>query len=180
MFGYSQAGKTKEVLNLLNKMMEEGIEPDVVTFVVVLSAYIHAGSVEDGQMVFDIIGRVYHHMPTIEHYSCMVDLCSRAGHFDKAIAAIENVPVSNRLPLWLSLLGACSKWTNLALGKLAFEQSINLDEKCNAAYVSMANIYAAAGMHAEAASLESLRAESETLRIWGHHLLPDKAFVDYG
>ena len=107
---------------------------------------------------------------------------SRAGHFDKAIAAIEKVPVSNRLTLWLSLLGACSKWGNLAIGRLAFAQSIYLDEKCNVAYVSMGNIYVAAGMHVEPEDIELLGVKSE--RTLGHHLWTDKsvycAFVDYG
>ena len=43
----------------------------------------------------------------------------------------------------------------MKLAQWAFEQSIQLDEKCSSAYISMANIYAAAGMETEAHEIEA-------------------------
>ena len=40
----------------------------------------------------------------------------------------------------------CFKEGNVDLGEWAFEQSVDIDEKCIVAYVSMENLYAAAGM----------------------------------
>ena len=71
---------------------------------------------------------------------------SRAGHFDKSVALIEKVQVSDRLQLWLALLGACQVWINEKLGRWAYEQLINLNEKCAAAYIGMGNIHAAFGV----------------------------------
>jgi hypothetical protein len=51
--------------------------------------------------------------------------------------------------LLLALLGACSLWVNVCVGRWAFEQLMHLDRNCPTAYVSMRNIYATAGMHQE-------------------------------
>ena len=91
-------------------------------------------------MFFDDMENVYCLKPTLEHYACMVDLFSRAGHFEKALVVIEKVPPSDCLQLWLDLLGACRKWLNVELGRWAFEQLVKLDEKCVTAYIYMGNI----------------------------------------
>ena len=163
--GYAQLGQAQKVIILLHKMLVENIVPDLVTFLVLLNACNHGGLVEEGQIFFSDMTLIYGLCPTYEHCSCMVDLLSGAGHFDQALELIEKVPSSDRLELWLSLLGACQKWANielgewtfrqiLELGKWAFDQSIQLDEKCSAAYICMRNIYAAAGMHEEMLSLK--------------------------
>ena len=103
---------------------------------------------EEGILVFDHMINVYHLNPTLEHYTCIVDLLSRAGHFDKAGAVIDLVPSYNCLQLWLSILGACCKLVNLELGIWAFEQSIKLDQRCVVAYVYLGNIYATASIRA--------------------------------
>jgi hypothetical protein len=92
----------------------------------------------------------------------MVDLFGRAGHFDKAKAVLGEVPLGDRLPLLLALLGSCCKWINVDLGMWVFKQSIELDEKCTAAYVCMRNLYAAAGMMGEAEEIEACQVQMET------------------
>ena len=52
-------------------------------------------------------------------------------------------------PLYMAILGACRKWTNVRLRRWAFDQSIRLDEKCVSAYVCMESIYLAAEMQGE-------------------------------
>ena len=163
--GYGQMGQMKRVLNLLGKMMEEErITPDIITFLTLLNAHSHEGLVEEGQRVFDDMDTMHWNLtPTLEHYTCMVDLFSRAGHFDKVMSVIEEVPFCDQLPLWLTLLGACYKWVNVHLGRWAFKRSLQLDEKCDASYVCMGNIYAAAGMHAEAEKMEAWRVAND---VW--------------
>ena len=132
--GYGQWGKDDTVVDLFDKMTGEGIQPDVVTFTAVLNSCSHSGLVDRGQMYFEKMSKAYGIMPTLEHYTCMVDLFSRAGHFYKAIALVEEMRVSDRLPLLLALLSACHKWANVELGKWAFEQSVQLDANCSAEY----------------------------------------------
>ena len=166
--GYGQMGQMKRVVNLLGKMMEEeGITPDIITFLTLLNAHSHEGLVEEGQRVFDDMGTMHWNLtPTLEHYTCMVDLFSCVGHFGKAIGLIEKVSISShRLPLWWALLGACCKWVNVEVGRWAFEQSLKLNGNYASIYVCMRNIYAAAGMHEEANDVECWRIRNESLEM---------------
>ena len=76
----------------------------------------------------------------------MIDLFGRDGHFDKAKVVLEKVSSSDRLPQLLAILGVCCKWVNVKLGRWAFHISVELNERCVAAYISMENIYLGSGM----------------------------------
>ena len=149
MAGFAQLGEPALVLRLLMKMLSEGIVPDSVTFLVLLSVCNHAGLLKEGAQVFDDMCVVYGLTPTLEHYTCVTDLFVRAGHFAKANYFLEKTSTSDNLPLFLTILGACHKWVNMKLGRWAFQQSVMLDENCTSAYVCMTNMYAAADMHAD-------------------------------
>ena len=164
--GYAHLGHARGVLNLFSKMMGRGMVPNSITFLVLLTTCSHAGLPEVGQRVFDIMVKVYDLTPSLEHYACMVDLLSRAGHLVKAIVVIEKVSSVDRIQLWLAFLGACQKWMNVELGIWAFEQAMELDANCASAYVCMGNIYAAAGMRDEAGKIISQwRAKSRTWKV---------------
>eukprot|EP00250_Pteridium_aquilinum_P013155 c21164_g2_i1 orf=103-438(-) len=85
----------------------------------------------------------------------MVDLFGRAGHFDKAMAVIKNMPFFDHYSAWLAVLAACQKWENAKLGGLAFEHAIRLDDESAVAYVCMSKIYAATGMLEDADKIET-------------------------
>jgi pentatricopeptide repeat protein len=158
--GYAQLGEVRKVLYLFYKMLiEAAVLPDFVTFIILLTTCSHGGLVDEGQLLLYDVVTLYSMKPTIEHYTCMVDLFGRAGRVDKAVAMLAKVPYSERLPMWLALLGACCKWANVDLGRWAFEQSVMLDEKCAIAYVCMGNIYAAVRMYKEAMGIEARRLE---------------------
>ena len=59
--------------------------------------------------------------------------------------------------VWLALLGACKKWGNVKLGKLAFDQAVQQDHSYSAAYTLMASIFEAAGMQEDAELVEAMR-----------------------
>jgi pentatricopeptide repeat protein len=163
--GYAQLGEVESVLQIFGKMRQAGVVPNMATFNIMLSACSHAGLVDEGQMCFDCMNNVYNLTPTSEHYSCMVDLFSRAGHFDKAMAMIKKVPDEDSLELWLALLGACKKWRNVELGKHVFEHLIRRDGSNVSAYICMSNIYAEAGMQEEANQIEALRLRNRTKQV---------------
>ena len=154
--GHAQQGQGENALACFECLQNEGILPNEVSFLCILNACCHSGLLIETQILFENMIKKYNITPNLEHYTCMVDLFSRAGHFYKAIALVEEMRVSDRLPLLLALLSACHKWANVELGKWAFEQSVQLDANCSAAYIGMANIYAAAGMQREADGIEAL------------------------
>ena len=155
--GYAQLGNIEKIFELYNSMLQDGIRPNRVTFLVLLTLCSHAGLISEGQLYFDTIYTVYHIAPTLEHYACMVDLFARAGDFEKAMTMIKKMSSCDYLPAWSSLLGACAKWGNVKLGRLAFEHSIRLDEKSAGAYVHMSEIYASAGMQEDADMINALK-----------------------
>ncbi|TVU18692.1 hypothetical protein EJB05_34803, partial [Eragrostis curvula] len=61
---------------------EEGLRPDEITFIGALSACVHTGLLECGHRLFNSLTLVFKITPRIEHYSCMIDLMSRAGHLE--------------------------------------------------------------------------------------------------
>ena len=112
-------------------------------------------------MLLDEMCFIYYLTPELEHYACMIDLFTRAGHFDKAKRLLDEVPSYDRLTLYLVILSGCRKWVNVELGRWAFEQSLKLDVKCASAYVGMRNIYSESGMQIESDKVEALRVQNE-------------------
>ncbi|KAH7441274.1 hypothetical protein KP509_03G031800 [Ceratopteris richardii] len=143
MEGYAQIGKENNVLSLLKQMKGKGLAPTSVTLTVILNACNHRGLLEVGQNSFEMISKDHGILPTLEHYSCMVDLFSRAGHLDTAVTLIERMPFPADLAMWHALLGACRNSSNKVIGKLAFKNAFHLNENNDAAYISIGEIYAA-------------------------------------
>ena len=140
--GYVERGETEYVFYMLERMREEGKIPDEATFVTILSACSHRGQVDNGELYFEAMIKIYDIDPTLEHYSCMVDLVCRAGLLERAITIIEEMSVSPDPILWYIVMDACQKCGNLELGRKAFEHALCLDKKDPSMYACMCNIYA--------------------------------------
>ncbi|KAH7287827.1 hypothetical protein KP509_32G076900 [Ceratopteris richardii] len=97
---YAEQGQCHDALTCFDQMHSKGLMPDAITFSCLLNACSHSGRLDEGQICFQIMRMKYGIEPSIEHYTCMVDLYGRAGHFDKAIAVIESMPSSDHLFVW--------------------------------------------------------------------------------
>ena len=105
--GLAMNGYGKRTLELFSRMLVEGVEPDDVTFIGVLSACSHAGLVSEGVMFFKAMRDFYGIVPQMGHYSCMVDMYGRAGMFEEAEAFLRSMPVEAEWSIWGALLQAC-------------------------------------------------------------------------
>ena len=139
--GYAQLGEANMALNMYERMKAENFVPNLVTFTVLLTACSHAGLVGEGQKLFDEMRIDYHLTPTLEHYSCMIDMLGRAGQLDKMVAIVEHMPLHPNRVVWSTILGACRKWGDTEVGGEAFLHALGLDDEDAASYVSMSNIY---------------------------------------
>ncbi|CAN4084722.1 unnamed protein product [Withania somnifera] len=101
-------GRAHEAFFLFNRMSLESSDarPDDVTFVGVLSACVHAGLVDEGKHLFDIMSSSFGLIPKVEHFSCMVDLLSRAGRVYEAWDFLQKMPQKPDEILLGALLGA--------------------------------------------------------------------------
>ncbi|CAK8564329.1 unnamed protein product [Lathyrus sativus] len=143
--GLSQNGHGNKALELFQKMLLEGIEPDSVTFVNLLSACSHMGLVDKGWDYFKMMFDEFNIAPTVEHYACMVDILSRAGKLNEAKEFIESATVDHGLCLWRILLGACKNHRNYEIGTYAGEKLMELGSPESSAYVLLSSIYTALG-----------------------------------
>ncbi|CAN1252272.1 Pentatricopeptide repeat-containing protein At2g27610 [Linum perenne] len=143
--GYAQHGDVEKALEVFKEMQILGMEMDGVTFISVISACTHGGLIDEGRRYFDEMVKEHRIEPTMEHYSCLVDLYGRAGQLEKAMEVINSMPFPPSATVWRTILGASRVHRNLELGELAAEKLIELQPGDSAAYVLLANMHAVAG-----------------------------------
>ena len=143
--GLAQHGCGHEALEVFRSMIADGVKPNEISFVAVLSACSHSGLVDEGRRLFLAMTQDYGIEPTVVLCNCMVDVVGRAGHLEEAKLFIDKMPVEPNEATWGALLGACRTYGNVDLGKLAANELLKLEPKDASAYVLLSNIYAAAG-----------------------------------
>lgn len=142
--GLAQHGNAKEALNLFKAMESNGIEPDKISFIGVLSACSHSGLISEAYKYFDSMTNKYSVKPEIEHYSCLVDALGRAGRVQEAEKLIVSMPFEASASMYRALLGACRVQGDTETGKRVTAQLLALEPSDSAAYVLLSNICAAA------------------------------------
>jgi pentatricopeptide repeat protein len=75
----------KEALTHFELMYEEGVQPDYISFVCVLSACSHAGLVDEGMCYYALMITVYIISAELDHYTSMINLLAHAGHLQEAV-----------------------------------------------------------------------------------------------
>ncbi|KAF3450734.1 hypothetical protein FNV43_RR06823 [Rhamnella rubrinervis] len=153
--GYAMHGHATEALCLFEDMKREA-QPDHITFVGVLGACSHGGLLDEGQMFFKLMVREYHIDPTVQHYTCMVDLLGHCGQLDEAYNLIMQMKVMPDSGVWGALLNSCKIHGDIELGELALEKLIELEPDDAGNYVILSNMYAQAGLWEGVARLRKL------------------------
>ncbi|KAK8969116.1 putative pentatricopeptide repeat-containing protein [Platanthera guangdongensis] len=160
--GYAMNGLQTEGLQLFQQMLEDEIIPDSITFLSVLSLCDHAGSVEDGLRYFSLM-EDYAGRPTLKHYTCMVDLFSRAGKLDEAFIFVQNLPVEPDGVVWGALLSGCAVHCDVRLGETAADRLIEVEGDDAGAYVLAAKMFGGAGRLEDFARM---RRNIGDMRMW--------------
>ncbi|KAL8247278.1 hypothetical protein R6Q59_008494 [Mikania micrantha] len=102
-------GQGKDALERFKQMEMDGIEPDKLAFIAVLSACRHAGLVKDGMEIFEILKEKYGIEPEMEHYLLVVDLMARYGDLKEAEKLILKMPFAPNASIWRSFLNGCNR-----------------------------------------------------------------------
>ncbi|PKU59346.1 pentatricopeptide repeat-containing protein At5g66520 isoform X1 [Dendrobium catenatum] len=142
--GLASHGLGKDALDLFSKMILEGVQPNDVTFVGVLSACDHSGLLSEGKAHFDSMTKLYGIKPKMEHYGCMVDLLGRLGLIKEARKLLIRMPFEPDAVVWRALLGACLIHKNVDMAEEAIINLINLEPHVYGHYVLLSNVYAQA------------------------------------
>ncbi|KAF3439882.1 hypothetical protein FNV43_RR18160 [Rhamnella rubrinervis] len=162
--GFAVYGFGKEAISLFDEMCEAGVQPDAITFTALLSGCKNSGLVGEGWKFFDTMKRDYNINPTIEHYSCMVDLLGRAGYLDEAWDFIQMMPLEPDATVWGALLGSSRSHRNLEFAEIAAKHLLELEPYNSGNYVMMINLYAISNRWEDVERLKSLMA-SRGVRI---------------
>ncbi|KAL2534959.1 Pentatricopeptide repeat-containing protein [Abeliophyllum distichum] len=151
--GYGMHGFGNKALDLFFRMCEAGLKPDEVSFVGVLSACSHAGFVKEGRELLAQMQPQYGVVPTIEHYSCVIDMLGRAGQLEEAYQLLSKMKVPVNPIVWRAFLSACRLHGNAYLADVAAQRVLELEPAHCGSYVLMSNIYGAAGRYEEVAEV---------------------------
>ncbi|KAG5226198.1 pentatricopeptide repeat-containing family protein [Salix suchowensis] len=137
-------GQAQEALSLFRRMSKDNdtVHPNDITFIGVLSACVHAGLVDEGRQLFESMSLSFGLVPKVEHYSCMVDLCARAGLLYEAWDLIKKMPGKPDEIVLGSLLGACQRCRNADVGERVIELFLKMELSNSGNYVISSKIYA--------------------------------------
>lgn len=141
--GYAMHGMGEEAVRVFYDMCDLGIDPDPVIITSVLSACSHSGQIDEGWKIFNSIEKVHAMKPTMEHYSCIIDLFARMGRVRDAYSFATSMPVQPTPNIWGTLLGACKTYNEVELGRLVADRLFELEEDNIGNYIVMSNLYAA-------------------------------------
>lgn len=165
---YAQHGAGEKALHLFDKMRNEGMKPDWITFVGVLLACNHAGLVDLGIQYFNSMVRDFGIDTRPEHYACMVDLLGRAGRLSEAVDMIKNMPFKPHPAIFGTLLGACRIYKNLHLAEFAAKNLLELNPTSATGYVQLANVYAAQNKWEHVARIRGSMKENNVVKTPGY------------
>ncbi|XP_073525554.1 uncharacterized protein [Phyllobates terribilis] len=149
-------GYGEKALKLFGEMMDEGIKPDHITLLSLLSACSHSGLVDQGFRLFNMMREEYMISPNLKHYGCMVDLLGRGGELQKAYDFILDMPVKPDSSVWGALLAACRTHGDVELAKITSEKLFEIDSGNVGYYVLLSNIYAKSGKWERVKEVRSL------------------------
>ncbi|KAL6659322.1 hypothetical protein ACP70R_003362 [Stipagrostis hirtigluma subsp. patula] len=166
--GYAQHGHGGQAIKLFEKMKDEGVAPNWVTFVSVLTACIHTGLCDFGMQCFQAMQEIYGIEPRVDHYSCMVDLLCRAGLLERAVNMIRSMPFEPHPSAYGTLLASCRVYKNLEFAEFAAGKLIEQDPQNAGAYVQLANIYAVANRWADVSRVRRWMKDNAVVKTPGY------------
>ncbi|KAH6780693.1 pentatricopeptide repeat protein [Perilla frutescens var. hirtella] len=141
---YGFHGKGDEAIELFKSMELDGVKANKVTFLSLLYSCSHCGLKEKGLQLFNLMIGKYGLQPEVKHYTCVVDLLSRAGCLEEAERFIRSMPVKPDAVTWKTLLSACKIHKTADMATRIAEEILKIDPQDSASYVLLSNIQATA------------------------------------
>ncbi|KAJ4723083.1 Pentatricopeptide repeat-containing protein [Melia azedarach] len=172
--GTAQHGRAEEALALYDEMILAGVKPNEVTFVGLIYACSHAGLVKKGRQLFKSMTEDYGIRPSLQHYTCLLDLLSRSGHLDEAENLIKAMPFEPDEPTWAALLSACKNHGNTEMGIRVANHLLSLKLEDPSTYILLSNVYASASMWHHVSKVRKLMAIIEVKKQPGY------SAIDFG
>ncbi|KAF8051356.1 hypothetical protein N665_1742s0005 [Sinapis alba] len=168
---YAINGLSERALASFEEMKREGYTPNAVTYLAVLSACNHGGLIKQGLMIFKSMVEDHNKKPSLQHYSCLVDMLSRAGEIDTAMELIKNLPEDMRpgASAWGSILSGCrNRLKNGMITTEALAEVLKLEPLCSSGYLLASSVFAEEKLWQDVASMRRLVKERNVLVVAGY------------
>ncbi|CAN6168957.1 unnamed protein product [Urochloa humidicola] len=164
-------GHDDQAFALFDLMKRDGIFPDKVTFVALLSCCSHAGLIYKGLRFYNSMLQEYKISPDKEHYSCIVDLYSRSGKLDDAWSFIANLQDVPEIDVLGCLLSACREHNRMDIAELVAERIFEQNPSDPGYHVLLSNMYASAGMWSNVTRIRTMIEERSLKKRTGNSLI---------
>ncbi|XP_040992496.1 pentatricopeptide repeat-containing protein At5g59600-like isoform X1 [Juglans microcarpa x Juglans regia] len=161
---YGKHGMVDLSIHLIEKMQEEGMRPNEVTFVCILSACSHNGLVDEGLKIFRSMKESFGVKIGKEHYACVVDLLCRSGRMEEAYELVKEMPILVPESIIGAFFNGCKIHGRRDLAKMMAEDTLRMDLKKPGGYVTLSNIYAADGDWEEVENVRKLMKKKNILK----------------
>ena len=175
MSAYGFHSKGQDAIDLFQEMKLSGTRPNKSTFISLLSACSHVGLVDEGIHYYDCMALKYGVQPVIEHHVCLVDLLGKSGKLSDAYEFIKHLKCEREPGLWGALLSACNYHGDVEMGRKVADILFDLDPENAGYYISLSNMYVAAGRWSDAVDFRSLVHDKRLKKPAGYSLV-DVAF----
>ncbi|CAL5052383.1 unnamed protein product [Urochloa decumbens] len=143
LLGLSQNGRGKEALGVFRRMLKCGIQPDRITLFGALSACSLEGLVTEGMDIITLFKDRYRIIPSLEHYTCVVDTLCRAGMLREAVNFVENKLPKFSAATFSNILEACIFQGNIGMAELVAEKMVVQKSRSSLPYIILAQTYGA-------------------------------------
>lgn len=125
--GLAFHGFGAEALELFHEMQEEGLMPNSVTLVVVLTTCSHVGLVDKALRIFESMKQRCNIEPGVEQYGFVVDLLARSGRLSDALNVIARMPMKPSRSIWGAILSSSKAYGDLELTDSALIEHLKLE-----------------------------------------------------
>lgn len=167
--GMAQHGQAEKALALYDDMVCNGVKPNEVTFVGLIYACSHVGFVAKGRELFQSMTKNYRIRPSLQHYTCLLDLLGRSGLLDEAENLIHTMPFPPDEPTWAALLSACKRQGQGQMGvRIADHLVSSFKPKDPSTYILLSNIYASASLWGKVSEARRKLGEMEVRKDPGY------------
>ncbi|KAJ0967170.1 hypothetical protein J5N97_024087 [Dioscorea zingiberensis] len=177
MNGLGMHGHGKTVLIVFFQMLKNGIDPDGICFLIILSSCSHnAGFLELGRKVFCYMVEQFGIQPTMEHYTSMVDIIGRSGYLEEALKFICEMPVEPDSNVLGAFLGACRIHGHLVMERVFAEFFVDSECTIPGFYKLLLSVHAGRENWVEVSKIRRLIEEKRLKSISGCSVIESTAF----
>lgn len=151
--GFAHQGNGEKAFEMFEEMILTDNKPNQITFIGVLSACSHAGLVEKGKYYFNLMRTKFSLQPSMEHYTCFVDLLGKSGLINEAMGLLGEIRkdgVEVPASVYGALLGACRIHKNIEAGEIAGLRVLDMEPYNAGVYMILAEMYLNSGNREDA------------------------------